>query len=518
MFRNKFLLLLVLTVFFKQLIWVGFIPLWHFPDEQAHFGQVAYSIEKQTKYSKENTTKEILLSERILQTERDWAGNNKFTYHPEYNLPYTDNYFGRQEEEINTFPENQRKIMVKSESTVYPPLYYYPLTIIYKLFYDQNIFVRVFTARLFNMAYILLMIPVTLGIFKLVFKDNNLSISGTILVTFHPMFSYTLAGINSDNLYNLLFTIGIYASLLLLNGGLKIKYLLFALIILLLTIKTKPQGYILGVVYLFPLIYLFLRKKSLRLYLPFLSIITVILFSVLRNYSKGHQIIPEVYPENIIIKNLTFFQHLLWSIKHTYKEVIPWYWGVFRWLSVTLPRIINQIINRSVIFLIIGTVLYFIKVFKKRIYLFEKISLSFFVYISLIYFLIITYWDYLFIITHGFSFGIQGRYFFPDIVPHIGILLFGIIGFFKSNKFQMIIGSVISFGMIIIHEITLFRILFSYFSTESISKFFIQASQYKPWFFKSPVLEFIMLIHLITLSLLMSKSIIKVIYYEKNKL
>ena len=33
---------LLTAVFFNLLAWQLIIPIWHFPDEQAHFGQVAF--------------------------------------------------------------------------------------------------------------------------------------------------------------------------------------------------------------------------------------------------------------------------------------------------------------------------------------------------------------------------------------------------------------------------------------------------------------------------------------------
>ena len=42
---KKFLFLLLLATLFKEIIWSLFVPLWHTPDEQAHFGHVAYLAE-----------------------------------------------------------------------------------------------------------------------------------------------------------------------------------------------------------------------------------------------------------------------------------------------------------------------------------------------------------------------------------------------------------------------------------------------------------------------------------------
>ncbi len=451
-----------------------------------------------------------------MQTERDWAGNNKFTYHPDYNIPYTDTANGRNERQIKDFPVLERQLMSKIEATLYPPLYYFAPTVLNKILYNSDLFVRVFAVRLMNLVYFIFMIIIVYRLFELVFNNKFISICGTTIFCFHPMFSFTQAGINSDNLYNLLFTAGIYLSLSLLKNGLKIRNIFLAFIIYFLIINTKPQGYLLILIYLFPLVLNLLKKKSLKQIMISTGMLTIIVFPLLLKYFKGHPLIPDVYTNNPLVKNLTFPEHFIWSLKHGYKEVMPWYWGVFRWLSLTLSRVTHRIINRTVMVLIFGLILYITKIIKRKDFSFRTISLSFFIYSTLIYFIAITYWDYLFFISHGYSFGIQGRYFFPTLVSQIGILFFGILGLTSREKIQRIIILILTSSTIGLHEIALFRVLFSYFSTENISKFFIQASQYKPWFFKSPVLEFILLVHLLGIIILICQLGRKAFVYEKK--
>lgn len=496
--KNKLLLPLLLAVFFKQLVWIAFIPLWQFPDEQAHFGQIAYSVELGKVQPGKNLSKEILEAERILQTERNWAGNNKFTYHPEYNIPYTDSFIGRHEEEIKNFPIGERQIMVKMESTYYPPLYYFPASIVYRLFYHSDLFVRVFSARFINIIYSILTAFIAYKLFYLVFENYYLATLGAVFLIFQPMFSFTQGGVNSDNLFNLLFTWAIFISLLSIKKGLKARETVLAIFIFLLAIYTKPQSYLIILIYTYPFIYHILKNKKFRK-IGIILFVLVACPSILLRILKGRQWLPEVYPEERIMKDLTFAEHLWWSLKHTYREVLPWYWGVFRWLSLALPKLVNRVINRVLLILGVGVILYLVRVIKKRDFSFKTISLGFFFYVSFVYFGIITFWDYLFKITHGFSFGIQGRYFLPAISAHMGILIFGIVGFTLKEKIRKILALVLVAGMIVLHEIALFWVLFSYFSRRTIAEFFLQASQYKPWFFKSPTLEFIILVHFVTL-------------------
>src|SRR3989338_3123632 len=142
------LIILILSFIFKQLAWTAFVPMWHFPDEQAHFGQVAYIAEKGSAPPRDesnNLTEEIRKSEELLGTERDELGINKFTYHPEFRIEYTGTNEGQSENEItglSKIPKNRQ--MVKREATSYPELYYRVLAMVYKMFYRTDLFQRVF--------------------------------------------------------------------------------------------------------------------------------------------------------------------------------------------------------------------------------------------------------------------------------------------------------------------------------------------------------------------------------------
>src|SRR5688500_11506628 len=113
----NFFYLLLIGVFLKQVAFAAVTPIWHTPDEQAHFAQVAFFAETgQMPYYPEDLNKEILISERLLGTERDERGNNKFTFHPEYRIEYTDSLIGRYEEEIKNLPKKYRTEFVKQEA------------------------------------------------------------------------------------------------------------------------------------------------------------------------------------------------------------------------------------------------------------------------------------------------------------------------------------------------------------------------------------------------------------------
>jgi hypothetical protein len=124
-------------------------------------------------------------------------------------------------------------------------------------------------------------------------------------------------------------------------------------------------------------------------------------------------------------------------------------------------------------------------------------GVSFLLFISVVYFAAVTFWDWQFRRSYGFSFGIQGRYFFPVIVAHMALLMIGISSFVSFvyqklfSRFPIKTCNAVLSGMtmlviwwIILHSIALWTVATSYYDVSSWQSFVIQASQYKPWIFK----------------------------------
>src|SRR3989338_10863118 len=119
-------------------------------------------------WDKYDLTNEILISERLLGTERDKLGNNKFTFHPEYRIEYTDNIIGKYETRISALTNTDaKKIFVQEESSRYPVLYYIPAQIIYNIFYNQDIFIRVFFIRIWSLIVLIGTVFITYKLGKL---------------------------------------------------------------------------------------------------------------------------------------------------------------------------------------------------------------------------------------------------------------------------------------------------------------------------------------------------------------
>ena len=476
--------LLLWLVLIKSLAWALFIPLWHFPDEQAHFGHVAYLAEGGTlpMGRTNDLNQEIAISEQRLGTYRNKYGNNSFTYQPDYRLEYTDSLEGLYEAEIKSLPLSTRKEFKDPESAYYPHFFYRVSGLIYKLFYNQDIFIRVFALRLFWLFGHVFMVWLAWLIGKEVFpKDPKAAVTVAVLTSFQPMLSFVAAGVTGDNLHNLLFTAVIYFCLKL-RRKLAWKNLLGLTLVMILGFINKPQFLIaLGIVV--PI-----------LLWRFRLVLGLIIAGLILLYTQGKLPYFEIKTD-LARPDYTLWQHLVYTAQHTFREVLPWYWGVFRWLSLTLPRWVNQVMMRILLVAGIGLA---VKLFRRR---FEP-GLGIIVWSALIYFLALFFWDFQQVRNSGFPFGIQGRYYFPVIVPHMVLLVMGLR---QITNYLLLITD---YWFIALNWIAFYWVTASYYDTSGFKTFIIQASQYKPDFAKGAWLAAVLFLYAI-LTLIFSIKLLK---------
>jgi hypothetical protein len=103
MFSPKLKFLLATTCII--LFWSIVTPIFETPDEQAHFGSVEYFVKEgeMPGYDVLDMTQEMYQTQALLGILRNDQGQNKYTYHPEYRLDYSDNTLGHFETEIFSF-------------------------------------------------------------------------------------------------------------------------------------------------------------------------------------------------------------------------------------------------------------------------------------------------------------------------------------------------------------------------------------------------------------------------------
>ena len=514
--------LLIIITLFKGLLWSLFIPMWHFPDEQAHFNHVAFNVERPNliNFGKGlDLNQEIAISEQLLGTYRDEQGNNSFTYHPEYNPEYSNSQQGTHEEQIKNLPLETRFNLVGRESAYYPETYYNLSGLIYKLFYNQDIFVRVFAIRIF---WLFLLTVIVWSAYRLAWllKSNRLfALTAATLTAFHPMLTFVSSGITSDSLFNAL-----YSLLILLAANLLIKFsiwkLFFIAIITGIGVNTKPQ-FLASLAISIPVILLSLwplrHKIKLRQTLIFSCIGLMLVYSfggyrqvniLIKSWSAGIPIPYFSSQASVLLPNYTLLDHFIWTVKHTIREVVPWFWGVFRWLSLALSVWVNRVLNRLVLVSGLGLIIYSFKLFKQRKITREMKIFIFILYTAVIYFVTLLVWDWDFFRSHNFSFGIQGRYYFPVIVSCMILI---VIGLQSISKYLNLL---VSYWFIALNWISFYIVVSSYYDTNNFKTFIIQASQYKPFFAKGWWLIVALGLYFI-FSLIFSYQLFRVFRHEK---
>lgn len=484
---------LLFFTFIKGIVWLGIVPLWHFPDEQAHFAQVQNYAEFGKSYYRANgksTSEEIVISEELLGTLRDERGRNLFTFHPEHNLSYTDSFIGEYELKIRNLPDESRKKMVIREATSYPPFYYFLASRFYYLAKPFDLFTRVFITRLFSVLVTGAVVWLSYKIGELLFKNSFLAFVLAFLVSFQPMFTFVQSGISSDVLFNFFFTFFIWGSLLVFQE-INFKSVFILIASLIVGLLTKQQMLI--ALLLLPLVLGILMQQKLRSFKKksfskktiIITLVSFLLILLGLKYGEVFRISGFIKAgKDSTLRNLGLIEHLIWTGRHTIAEVLPWYWGVFKWLGVVLPRWVNRIQMRILALTAIGLFIWLLKILKNRKIRKIDWQVDFLVLASTVYFLAVTLWDWQFRKAYGFSFGIQGRYFFPTIVGHMALILFGLIQLVPKKWHKYLLGALLVWWTVLLH-IGLYTVLKSYYQLWSLERFWHQLSQYKPFFFKS---------------------------------
>lgn len=505
---KKTALLFFITATFNGLLWLLITPIWHTPDEQAHFAQVAYMVEKgKIQGGKDilDLTEEIYISEKLLGTARDNLGNNKFTFHPEYRIEYSQTSIGKDELFINSLAKTDAKRkFIYAEASRYPVLYYIPATWIYRLFYENNLFERVFAVRFWSLLLYVLTIYAVYRIGKLFFlKDRLSSFTLTILVAFQPMFIFSNIGVNSDSLGNFLFTLFIYLSTKIILNVQK-KDLIFLFIVTTLSVYTKPQFIVMLPLLL--ILYLLVNSRTQNKFNKGLittrSLLGIGIIFFVFYLLQWPKIMLNNFLNNINISSLIQYTWE-YTIPHTIKEVLPWYWGIYDWLGVTYPRLVHRIINRVIFVSLIGLMLSIVGVIRNKLWTkLNNVVILFYSIVIIIYFIAISLFDYLSWYTSKYSLGVQGRYFFPLISIQMLFLLIGIRKLLPNFFKLKIIGTkILAMAMISLNFFALYMVASTYYDTSSVKSFLVQVSQYKPWFVKNGFFEICLILNIILLIL-----------------
>lgn len=480
--RNYWSVFLFIAVTIICVFWSFISPIFEFPDEQGHIAMVQFMSEQgRLPVGKElDLSQELKSTEDLLGTFRDTHGNNSYTYHPDYHAEYTDSLLGKYEGEIASLnkPTN-RRTNVWTEAARYPRLYYDYESLWYKLAETGDIILRTYSMRIGGLVLALLTALVIYQLGLLIFAKKSYAVTLAMLVMLQPMYSFLSAGVNSDNLHNLLFAAVLYCGIKIIKNSISPKLLISTAILVGLDIMSKPQGFVGIPIIILAILIDFIHTKRWRLIAilaAFGMLLAIFTFSPLNPYREW------INPANI--HNSNFFEFIKFSVNKLVTQNIVWYWGVFKWLGVVLPSVYWQIANRLVLIAVLGLFAYLWKEITKR-KIITNPAITIFLLLSVTIYTGAIYWfDWQFTKKIGYSLGVQARYFFPTISAQMALLMIGILSLGWNARIRIWLRRGLVLFIVWMQLGGLWRLITSYYDVSSVQSFITQASQYKPWFAK----------------------------------
>jgi hypothetical protein len=190
-----------------------------------------------------------------------------------------------------------------------------------------------------------------------------------------------------------------------------------------------------------------------------------------------------------MIANPNFLPSLQSLLARVYRETLPWYWGVFKWLGVVFPLPLIRVFKLLMIASLVGWMAMFFQAMRKKSRI-EHGWQWFALVLGIVgYVAGLIAWELSAILRLGFGHGIQGRYFFPLIVSQMALLYVGWLQLvpksLRARYTKMLTITLVGLGIY-----SLWYVLSQYYSLESAHLFFQQASHYKSSFAKWPFLAF----------------------------
>ncbi|MFQ5454998.1 MAG: glycosyltransferase family 39 protein [Nitrospirota bacterium] len=246
--------LIILSIIFiiKGILWTIAVPLWQSPDEFGHFGYIQYVGErgKLPILGKTMISKEVVSSFAYLDTAR-------IMFNPDQKQRLQKNrYIGEFEDEIAGLKNVRREDSdILNYMAMHPPLYYFILSIIYRMFRSFDLISLAFLLRLFSIITGAVTVIISYHITKEIFPDESSSflLLTPLIISFHPQFTFISSVISNDNLVILLFSLYILFIIRGIKNGISYSLSIILGIILGLGMLTKIS-FIIG----FPIYILFL--------------------------------------------------------------------------------------------------------------------------------------------------------------------------------------------------------------------------------------------------------------------
>lgn len=525
---RKFPLCLLLTLtFLKGLLWAGVTPIFQAPDEPLHYANIQYYSEQGQYLTKINTaSKEIEQALKYLEFERivfKVAEKQKFSK--------TINGIGEDKIKAIKVKEQQtvsKKVKLNSQN---PPFYYFIGSFFYRLSPVKNLIWRVFLLRIYSIICFVLTGFFSYKAIELLFdKKNPLTYIIPTTISFLPMVNFISASINLDNLFMLLNTVLIYFIIKDFKKILSVGETFLLGGVAGLAFLTKQN--FLPFLTIVP-VFLFLNKLVIKKQIDFKRLLIFLMISLFISgiFYFREPIFREFIlklPYNVIvgrspyedfkkyrnyrIQPFSYSFYLQRFFHHQQpKKIFNYFWGTFGWVDTRLPRLVYYLILGFCLLSLLGFLKYLWKIkneWRKNLWVWELLALIIFFAYSL------SYYEWRFYQIYE-DFFLQGRYFFPLIVPIMIFLVLGWQNLFPK-KWQNKALFILSLLMIIFNFYCLFFIMIPrYYDTGNLVQLVNELSQYKPIFLKGVAWPILLAVYFFLTGILIN-NLYKIIWRAKE--
>ena len=454
--RDTFLILLLAVTFVSGVFWAAVIPIWQIPDEPAHYGYIQALGEDFSLLPPQ----ELRLSREIGVVD-DLTGLGAVPFHNDVTQPFTGrSRQGPQEEEVRELPRSLRVQDIVSSSNPaasYPSGYYFPASLIYRLLGSQDVLTIMFGLRIFSAFLTTVTMLFSYLTLKRFFRDEATARATALIIAFSPMYIYMGMAVNVDVLVWLFFSIYLYLLTRAFTDGLSMRLNLLLALTVALGLWVK-QTFLLAIpFYLILLAFLNLRGMLT----PGRAVVPVLVFFATIAALDGWLYLGDFIRTSATYGGggetkersvLGFIQHFRDSWPR-YRWTFDTFWGNFGWLDTPLSQRSYDFLRWGSAVAAAGLVLYFItSTIRRKL---DALPL-FYLALSVTFIASLTLVNYI-NITKGGDWLLQGRYFFPIIVPIIALQVRGLTSWVSVRPLRdfVLLGLVI--GIVLFQVDVLFR-------------------------------------------------------------
>lgn len=444
----RVLLSLILAVFFfKGVFLAALFPMFKGQDESRHYNTIQFLAEPQEKNweiveRKAAKDKDHLESYNFSEEIKNTIVAAQLNVAREENYAkalFSENYFGPNEEEILAHkwePYNK----------IYPPektggnginLYHRLASWLEKALGEQNILVRFYALRIFSVLLGGLVLLLSYSVAKNLGFSEKISLLLVALIAFQPRFSIYMMNINYASLLILFFTTFTLGGVLSLKQGLNWKNGSLLVLSVFFGFFTKGTA----VVLLGPLVFLFgfhfyLKLWSKKINYRHFALIFLLFFALLAVFSLKLDL-AQILPLEKISSPVETFRSFgdYFTKTSSVFSVAKNYWGEIGWGRENLSNYFIGAVWLLEAFALIGLLLFFWKK-EKFDFLPEKKYLWFFLLMLLALQLGVRLYDWkMFVVKNAIVLGTPGRYFLPNLLPHLLLVAIGLGAWLRREKY-----------------------------------------------------------------------------------